>query len=93
MRRRVRDVDKATHVLHIDIAGPLNESYDGYVYFLVGALRLPGYPLLIDVRLLQTRTSAEVCHQLDVMVANFESLYFEDFPLNEAPRIWRLHSD
>ena len=63
------------------------------MYFLVGALRLPGYLLLIDVRLLQTRTSAEVCHQLDVTVAYFESLCFEDFPLNEAPRIRRLHSD
>ena len=28
MRRGVRDVDKATHTLHIDIAGPLPDSYD-----------------------------------------------------------------
>ena len=68
----MRGVDKATNVLHIDIAGPLTAS-DGN-YFLVGALRLPGYPLLIDARLLQTRTSAEVCRQLDSMVAYFESL-------------------
>ena len=93
IHRRVRDVDKATHVLHIDIAGPLTKSDDGYVYFLVGALRLPGFPLLIDVRLLQTRTSAEVCHQLDVMVNYFESLCFEGFPITDAPRIRRLHSD
>ena len=93
IHRRIRDVDKATHMLHIDIAGPLTKSDDGYVYFLVGALRLPGFPLLIDVRLLQTRTSAEVCHQLDVMVNYFESLCFEGFPITDAPRIRRLHSD
>ena len=81
IRRRVRDVNKATHVLHVDIVGPLAKSDDGYVYFLVGALRLPGFPLLIDVRLLQSRSSAEVCHQLDVMVVYFESLCFEGFPL------------
>ena len=40
IHRRVRDIDKATHTLHIDIAGPLTKSDDGYVYFLVGALRL-----------------------------------------------------
>ena len=58
--RRVRDVGKATHVLHTDIAEPLTRSDDGFAYFLVGALRLPGFPLLIDVQLLQSRTSAEV---------------------------------
>ena len=42
MHRSVRDIDKATHVLHIDIAGPLTLSDDGFTYFLVGALRLPG---------------------------------------------------
>ena len=45
--RGVRNVDKATHALHIDIAGPLPESDDDYSYFLVGALRralrLPGF--------------------------------------------------
>ena len=51
VHRTVRDVDKASHVLHIGIAGPLLSSDDGYSYFLVGALRLPGFPLLIDVRL------------------------------------------
>ena len=93
IHRTVRDVDKATHILHIDIAGPLTTSDDGCSYFLVGALRLPGYPLLIDVRLLQTRISSEVCHQLDVMVAYFESLASEGFPLTDSPRIRRLHSD
>ena len=45
MHRRVRDVDKATHVLHIDIAGPFLCSEDNYFYYLVGALRLPDLPL------------------------------------------------
>ena len=93
VHRTVRDVDKATHTLHIDIAGPITRSDDGYNYFLVGALRLPGYPLLIDVRLLQTRTSAEVCHELSRMTAYFESLSSEGFPLTDCPRIRRLHSD
>ena len=93
IHRTVRDVDKATHVLHSDIAGPLITSDDNYTYFLVGALRLPGYPLLIDVRLLQARTSAEVCHQLVIMVAYFESLSSEGSPLSDSPRIRRLQSD
>ena len=91
--RSVKDVDKATHTLHIDIAGPLTLSDDGYSYFLVGALRLPGYPLLIDARFLQTRTSAEVSHELDRMISYFESLSSEGFPLADSPRICRLHSD
>ena len=41
LHKRVRDVDKATPVLHIDIAGPYIESHEGHHYFLVGALRLP----------------------------------------------------
>ena len=74
--RTVRDAEKASHVLHIDIAGPLLSSDDGYSYFLVGALRLPGFPLLIDVRLLTSRTSVEVCDQLERMIAYSESLQF-----------------
>ena len=93
IHRIVKDVDKATHVLHIDIAGPLITSDDDFTCFLVGALRLPGYPLLIDMQLLQTRTSAEVCHQLEIMVAYFESLSAEGFPLSDSPHIRRLHSD
>ena len=61
LHKRVRDVDKALHVLRIDIAGPYIESYEGHHYFFVGALRLPDRPLMIDVRLLKTRTSVEVC--------------------------------
>ena len=41
-RRSVRDIGKATHTLHIDIAGPFTQSDGGYSYFLVGPLRLPG---------------------------------------------------
>ena len=37
IHRRVRDIDKATHTLHIDMAGPLTKSDVGYVYFLVFA--------------------------------------------------------
>ena len=66
VHRTVRDIDRATHTLHIDIAGPFTTSDDGFTYFLVGALRLPGSPLLIDVRLLSTRGSAEVVMHLNV---------------------------
>ena len=33
----IREVDKATHVLHIDIAGPLTVSCDGFTYLLAFA--------------------------------------------------------
>ena len=79
IHRSIRDTDKATHVLHIDIAGPLPLSDDGFTYFLVGALRLPGLPLLIDVKLLSTRTSTEVCDELEKMVTFFEALQSEGF--------------
>ena len=93
IHRSIRDVDKATHVLHVDIAGPLTFSNNGFTYFLVGALRLPGLPLLIDVKLLTTRTSAEVCDELEKMVAFFEALQTEGLMIGETSRIKRLHSD
>ena len=74
-------------VRHIDIAGPFTTSDDGFSDFLVGALRLPGFPLLIDVRLLSSRGSVEVCVALERMVAFFESLYADSL------RVKRLHSD
>ena len=79
--------------MHIDIAGPLNAFYNGLHYFLVGALRLPDLPLLIDVRFLKTRTSVEVCAALEKMTAYFESLSFEGFEIKDSTRIKRLHSD
>ena len=93
IQRGVRDVDKATHTLHIDIAGPLPDADDNYSYFLVGALRLPGLPLLIDVRLLATRTSVEVCDKLEKMVAYLDSLQTEGLHIEEACRIKRIHND
>ena len=86
-------MDKATHVLHIDIARPLTLSKDGFTHFLVGALRLPGLPLLIDVKLLNTRTSAEVCDEFEKMVAFFEALQTESLMIGQTSRIKRLHSD
>ena len=93
IHKSVRDIDKATHVLHIDIAGPLTLPDDGFTYFLVGALRLPGFPLLINVKLLSTRTSTEVCDELEKRVAFFEALQSEGLPIGESPSIRRLHSD
>ena len=93
IHRGVRDVDTATHTFRIDVAGPLPDSDDSYSYFLVGALRLPGLPLLIDVRLLATRTSMEVCDKLEKMVAYLESLQTEGLPIGGTCRIKRIHSD
>ena len=77
VHRTVRDIDGAIHTLHIDIAGPFTS--DGVAYYLVGALRLPGFPILIDVRLLISRSSVEVCDAIERMVAFFESLQIEGF--------------
>ena len=77
----------------MDIAGLYIESHEGRHYFLVGALRLPDRPLLIDVRLLKTRTSIEVCAALERMTSFFESLSFEGLEITDSPRIKRLHSD
>ena len=90
LHKRIRDVDKATHVLHIDIARPYIESREGHHYFLVGALRLPDRPLMLDIRLLKTRTSVEVCAALERMTSFFESLSFEGFEITDSPRIKRL---
>ena len=51
----MREVDRATHTLHIDIAGPFAVSDDGFTYFLVGALRMPDFTLVINVRNLTSR--------------------------------------
>ena len=93
IHRTIGDVDRATHTLHIYIAGPFTTSDDGFTYFLVGALRLPGFPLLIDVRLLTSRGSVEVCDALERMVAFFESLQSECFTITHSSRVKRLHSD
>ena len=89
---RTRYADKATHILHIDIAGPLTTSDDGCVCFLAGALRHLGYALLIDARL-PSRASAEVGHQLDVVVSYFGFLCYEGFPLTNDPSIRRFRRD
>ena len=93
IHRSIRDIDKATHTLHIHIAGPFAPSDDDYSYFLVGALPLPGFPLLIDVRTLTSRTSTEVRDELEKMAAYLEALQTEGLPIDETSRIKRLHSD
>ena len=59
----------------------------------VGALRMPGFPLFIDVRNLTSKTSTEVCDELEKMVAFFESLQSEGFTIGETSRSKRVHSD
>ena len=84
IHKSIRDIDKAKHTLHIDIAGPLLTSDDGYVYFLVGALRIPGFPLMIDARPLTSRTSTEACDELEKLVAFFEALQSEGFAIGKS---------
>ena len=45
------------------------------------------------MKLLTTRTSAEVCDELENMVAFFEALQTEGLLIGETCRIKRLHSD
>ena len=54
---------------------------------------MPGFPLLIDVRPLTSRTSVEVCDELGKMVAYFEALQSEGFAIGETSRVKRIHSD
>ena len=51
------------------------------------------FPLLIDVRLLTSRGSVEVCDALERTVAFFESLQSEGFTITDSSRVKRLHSD
>ena len=46
IHRRIRDVDKAIHVLDIDIAGPLTKSDDGYVLFSTWCIETPRFSSL-----------------------------------------------
>ena len=54
---------------------------------------MPGFPLLIDVRPLTSRTSVEVCDELGKMVAYLEALQSEGFAIGETSRVKRIHSD
>ena len=85
LHKTVRDIDSTTHTLHIDIAGPVTTSEDGFTRFLVGAFTTsPTFPVLIDVRLLTSRGSVEVCGALESMVAFFESLQSEGFTMTDS---------
>ena len=52
-----------------------------------------GFPYLIDVCSLTSRTSTEVCDELEKMAAFFELLQSEGFTIGETSTIKRLHSD
>ena len=54
---------------------------------------MPGFPLMIDARPLTSRTSTEVCDELEKLVAFFEALQSEGFAIGETNRIKRIHSD
>ena len=71
---RVWDVDRATHVLHIKIAGHLNSSHKGFHYVFMGALGLSDLPLLIDFRSLRTRRSSRCCCQQSMAATEMDGL-------------------
>eukprot|EP00971_Amphidinium_carterae_P225160 4466320-Amphidinium_carterae.1 len=75
-----------THCLHIDLAGPFAASVDCYKYFMVGVLRLPDFPLLFQVELLETRGAPEIAQALSRMINLFEALEFEGFPITSERR-------
>ena len=54
---------------------------------------MPGFPLMIDARPLTSRTSTEVCDELEKLVAFFEALQSEGCAIGETNRIKRIHSD
>ena len=56
---------------------------------------MPGFLLLVDVRTLTSRTSTEVCDELETMVAYLKALQTvtEGLPICETSCIKRLHSD
>ena len=84
----------AVHTLHIDVAGPYTETTEGFQYFLVGALRMEGYPILLHAKMLKTRGAAEICARLGEMLAFFEGLDSEGFHIYpDQPRVRRIHSD
>eukprot|EP00971_Amphidinium_carterae_P338637 6476070-Amphidinium_carterae.1 len=74
------------------MAGPFERSVDCYAYFMVGVLRLPNYPLLFHVELLETRSSPEVAQALSRMVNLIEAIEFEGYPIGEK-RVRRIHTD
>ena len=84
----------AVHTLHIDVAGPYVETTKGFQYFLVGALRMEGYLIMLQVKMLKTRGAAEICARLGEMLAFFEGIECEGFPIYpDQPRVRRIHSD
>eukprot|EP00971_Amphidinium_carterae_P222343 4413112-Amphidinium_carterae.1 len=60
---------------------------------MVGVLRLPDFPLLFQVELLETRGAPEIAHALSRMINLFEAMEFEGFPITSERRVRRLHTD
>ena len=71
----------AVHTLHIDVAGPYPETTEGFQYFLVGTLCMDGYPIMLQVKTPKARGAAEICARLGEMLAFFESLESEGYPI------------
>ena len=59
-RRHMSHEHKRVNIVHIDIAGPMTQGWDGSRYFLVMALRIPEFPLILHGKTLISRHAAEV---------------------------------
>eukprot|EP00971_Amphidinium_carterae_P319912 6358999-Amphidinium_carterae.1 len=90
--RALHEDDRMSHCLHVDLVGPFSQSVDCYTYFMVGVLRLPDYPLIFQVKLLETRSAPEVAQALSGRINLIEALEFEGFPIGER-RVRRVHTD
>eukprot|EP00971_Amphidinium_carterae_P211866 4204331-Amphidinium_carterae.1 len=60
---------------------------------MVGVLRLPNFPLLFQVELLETRSAPDVAEGIARMINLFEALEFEGFPITPHRRVRRIHTD
>jgi hypothetical protein len=58
---------KDTQVLHVDLAGPLPEAYDGARYLVVGALRLAGRPVILTCKSAKTKSALEITEKVKEM--------------------------
>ena len=90
--RAVRDIDRVTHILHIDRRSRCH--FRRWLYLLCGwCFKASRFPLLIDVRSLTSRGSVKVCDAPEGMVVFFTSLQSEGFTTTDSSRVRRLHSD
>lgn len=97
-------IDKATAVLHVDLAGPLPESFSGARFLVVGALHLARKPAILSCRPAKTKTTVEIAHEVGQMTRLLNAMPLQkahpaeegderDTPQPRGGTIMRLHTD